>query len=50
MSTYTPNRRQFLSTAVLGSIAVGVIASEAAMPPLTDFCYIAAIFFGSDKK
>ena len=34
----------------LTSASLGVIASEAAMPPLTDFCYIAAILFGSDKK
>jgi len=39
MSTYTPNRRQFLSTAVLGSIAVRTQADQPTARPLagTDF-------------
>jgi hypothetical protein len=31
------------------SASAGVVASETAMPPLTDFCYIASILFGDGK-
>jgi hypothetical protein len=32
------------------SASNGIIASEAMMPPLTEFCFIAAILLGSDAK
>jgi hypothetical protein len=28
------------------SASLGLIASETTMPPLTDFCFVAAILFG----
>ena len=41
MSTYTPNRRQFLSTAVLGSIAVRTQADQPTARPLAGSDFLA---------
>ena len=31
------------------SASLGIVASDSTMPPLTDFCFVAAILFGSSK-